>query len=133
MIRAELLPYDFHAQMRRELRTQLLDKPLIEYARAMQELHEYADPMALNAERIERIIRQSHPTSIAKHLHSSQCRRLNELFVEAHQMQAAIVASCTYRPPLLPPIVCSPAAPGIDMQAKGEGKPQVARWENPRR
>lgn len=98
--REEFLPYDYQPRMRRELelRTQAPDEPLLEYVRAMQELYEYADPEASNAERVERVIRQSHPT-FALYLRGCSCRNLNELATEARKVQAAIAASRAYRPP----------------------------------
>ncbi|XP_077534760.1 uncharacterized protein LOC144146705 [Haemaphysalis longicornis] len=98
--REEFLPYDYQPRMRRELelRTQAPDEPLLEYVRAMQELYEYADPEASNAERVERVVRQSHPT-FALYLRGCSCRTLNELATEARKVQAAIAASRAYRPP----------------------------------
>ncbi|KAH7960686.1 hypothetical protein HPB49_022342 [Dermacentor silvarum] len=100
LFRDEFLPYDYRLQMRRELelRTQAPDESLVEYVRAMQELFEYADPSASNTERVERVIRQSHPT-FALYLRSSRCRDLNELAAESRRVQAEISAARAYRPP----------------------------------
>ncbi|XP_077496421.1 uncharacterized protein LOC144107294 [Amblyomma americanum] len=100
MFREEFLPYDYQLRMRRELelRTQAPDESLVEYVRAMQELYDYADPGASNAERVERVVRQSHPT-FALYLRGNRCGDLNELAVEARRVQAEISAARAYRPP----------------------------------
>ncbi|KAG0430008.1 hypothetical protein HPB47_023092 [Ixodes persulcatus] len=54
---------------------------LLEFVRAMQELFELAEPSAPNTERVERVIRQSHPT-FAGYLRGSRFRDLNELASE---------------------------------------------------
>lgn len=100
MFREEFLPFDYQPRMRRELelRTQAPDESLVEYVRAMQELYEYADPYAPNWERVERVVRQSHPT-FALYLRNCRCRDLNELAAEARRVQAAVAAAHAYRPP----------------------------------
>lgn len=100
MFREEFLPIDYLPRMRRELemRTQAPDESLVEYVRAMQELYEYADPHAPSSERVERVVRQCHPT-FALYLRNCSCRDLNELAVEARRVQAAVAAARAYRPP----------------------------------
>lgn len=100
MFREEFLPFDYQPRMRRELemRTQAPDESLVEYVRAMQELYEYADPYAPSSERVERVVRQSHPT-FALYLRNCSCRDLNELAAEARRVQAAVAAAHAYRPP----------------------------------
>ncbi|XP_037498694.1 uncharacterized protein LOC119372288, partial [Rhipicephalus sanguineus] len=60
----EFLPADYESRMRRELelRTQAPDESLQEYVRAMDDLFSIAEPRASNEERVERVIRQAHPT-----------------------------------------------------------------------
>ncbi|XP_077548019.1 uncharacterized protein LOC144160688 [Haemaphysalis longicornis] len=100
MFREEFLPVDYLPRMRRELEmsTQAPDESMIEYVRATQELYEYADPHAPNSERVDRVIRQCHPT-FALYLRNCRCRDLNELAAESRRVQAAIAASRAYRPP----------------------------------
>ncbi|KAH6925515.1 hypothetical protein HPB50_006261 [Hyalomma asiaticum] len=59
LFRSELLPPDYERRMRRELelQTQHPDESLLEYIRALQELYLLADPMAPDAEKVERAIR----------------------------------------------------------------------------
>ncbi|KAH7974381.1 hypothetical protein HPB49_014701 [Dermacentor silvarum] len=89
---------EFHAEGVGTIRTQAPDESLVEYVRAMQELFEYAGPSASNTERVERVIRQSHPT-FALYVRSSRCRDLNELAAESRRVQAEILAARAYRPP----------------------------------
>ncbi|KAG0426993.1 hypothetical protein HPB47_025937 [Ixodes persulcatus] len=88
-------------RMRRELelRTQHPDESLLEYVRAMQELFLLADPSAPNiAERVERVIRQAHPTFSA-YLRGSRFHSLDDLALEARRIQGDILAARAYRPP----------------------------------
>ncbi|KAG0422811.1 hypothetical protein HPB47_001392 [Ixodes persulcatus] len=91
--RQEFLPTDYERRMRRELerRTQNPDKLLLKYVRAMQELFLIADPAAPNSERVERVIRQAHPT-FAAHLRGSRFSSLDNLVVEARRLQGDILA-----------------------------------------
>ncbi|KAG0424730.1 hypothetical protein HPB47_028061 [Ixodes persulcatus] len=96
----EFLPADYERRMRRELeqRTQHPVESLLEFVRAMQELFELAEHSAPHAERVERVIRQSHPT-FAAYLRGSRFRDLNELASEARRLQGDILAARAYRPP----------------------------------
>ncbi|KAH6943490.1 hypothetical protein HPB50_022142 [Hyalomma asiaticum] len=98
--RSEFLPPDYERRMRRELelRTQHPDESLLEYIRALQELYLLADPMAPDAEKVERAIRQAHPT-FAAYLRSAHYRNLNDLASDAKRIQGDILAAQTYRPP----------------------------------
>ncbi|KAH9359983.1 hypothetical protein HPB48_002847 [Haemaphysalis longicornis] len=60
----EFLPADYERRMRRELelRTQAPEESLQEFVRAMDELFAIAEPHASDEERVERVIRQAHPT-----------------------------------------------------------------------
>ncbi|KAG0444560.1 hypothetical protein HPB47_013661, partial [Ixodes persulcatus] len=89
--RQEFLPADYERRMRRELerRTQHPDESLLEYVRVMQELFALAEPSAPDAEKVERVIRQAHPTFAA----------LDELALEARRIQGDILAVRAYRPP----------------------------------
>lgn len=68
--------------MRRELElpTQAPDESLQELVRAMDELFAIAEPLASNEERVERVIRQAHPTFSA-YLRGGRFRDLEELAV----------------------------------------------------
>ncbi|XP_049528712.1 uncharacterized protein LOC125947611 [Dermacentor silvarum] len=96
----EFLPADYESRMRRELglRTQAPDESLQEYVRAMQDLFLIAEPNASNEERVERVIRQAHPTFSA-YLRGGRFRNLEELAAEAKRIQGDIIAARAYRPP----------------------------------
>ncbi|XP_049273339.1 uncharacterized protein LOC119398669 [Rhipicephalus sanguineus] len=96
----EFLPADYESRMRRELelRTQAPDESLQEYVRAMEDLFSIAEPRASNEERVERVIRQAHPTFSA-YLRGSRFRDLEELAAEAKRIQGDILAARAYRPP----------------------------------
>lgn len=98
--REEFLPADYQRRLRRELelRTQHPDESLLEYVRAMDEFYRIADPSAPNCEKVERVMRQAHPT-FAAYLRGSKFRDLDELASEAKRIQADILASRAYRPP----------------------------------
>lgn len=98
--RQEFLPADYERRMRRELerRTQHPDESLLEYVRVMQELFALAEPSAPDAEKVERVIRQAHPT-FAAYLRGSRFRSLDELALEARRIQGDILAARAYRPP----------------------------------
>ena len=100
LFRGEFLPPDYERRMRRELelRTQHPDESLLEYVRALQELYLLADPTASDAEKVERAIRQAHPT-FAAYLRSARYRNLNELASDAKRIQGDILAARAYRPP----------------------------------
>lgn len=100
LFRSEFLPPDYERRMRRELelRTQHPDESLLEYVRALQELYLLADPTASDAEKVERAIRQAHPT-FAAYLRSARYRNLNELASDAKRIQGDILAARAYRPP----------------------------------
>ncbi|XP_037270722.2 uncharacterized protein LOC119162806 [Rhipicephalus microplus] len=96
----EFLPADYESRMRRELelRTQAPDESLQEYVRAMEDLFSIAEPRASNEERVERVIRQAHPT-LSAYLRGSRFRDLEELAVEAKRIQGDILAARSCRPP----------------------------------
>ncbi|XP_075725181.1 uncharacterized protein LOC142767426 [Rhipicephalus microplus] len=96
----EFLPADYESRMRRELelRTQAPDESLQEYVRAMEDLFSIAEPRASNEERVERVIRQAHPTFSA-YLRGSRFRDLEQLAVEAKRIQGDILAARSYHPP----------------------------------
>ncbi|XP_075542412.1 uncharacterized protein LOC142576232 [Dermacentor variabilis] len=96
----EFLPADYQSRLRRELelRTQAPDESLQEYVRAMQDLFLIAEPKASNEERVERVIRQAHPTFSA-YLRGGRFRDLEELAAEAKRIQGDILAARAYRPP----------------------------------
>ncbi|XP_077544543.1 uncharacterized protein LOC144157324 [Haemaphysalis longicornis] len=96
----EFLPADYERRMRRELelRTQALEESLQEFVRAMDELFAIAEPHASNEERVERVIRQAHPTFSA-YLRGGRFRDLEELAVEEKRIQGDILAARAYRPP----------------------------------
>ncbi|KAG0438797.1 hypothetical protein HPB47_016868 [Ixodes persulcatus] len=98
--RQEFLPADYKRRMRREFerRTQHPDELLLEYIWAMQELFLIADPAAPNSERVERVIRQAHPTFTA-YLRSSRFSSLDNCAIEARRLQGDILAPRAYRPP----------------------------------
>ncbi|KAH6927232.1 hypothetical protein HPB50_001108 [Hyalomma asiaticum] len=75
----------YQCRLRRELevRTQHLDKPLLEYVRAMDEFYRIAGPTAPNYEKVE----------------ARKFRDLNELATEAKCTQADMLASRAYRAP----------------------------------
>ncbi|XP_049524096.1 uncharacterized protein LOC125945831 [Dermacentor silvarum] len=100
LFRSEFLPPDYERRMRRELelRTQHPDESLLEYVRAMQELYLLADPLASDAEKVERAIRQAHPT-FAAYMRSARYRDLNELASDAKRIQGDILAARAYCPP----------------------------------
>ncbi|KAH6938864.1 hypothetical protein HPB50_013827 [Hyalomma asiaticum] len=100
LFRSEFLPPDYERRMRRELelRTQHPDESLLEYIRVLQELYLLADPMASDAEKVERAIRQAHPT-FAAYLRSAHYRNLNDLASDAKRIQGDILAAQTYRQP----------------------------------
>ncbi|XP_077560842.1 uncharacterized protein LOC144175671 [Haemaphysalis longicornis] len=96
----EFLPADYERRMRRELelRTQAPEESLQEFVRAMDELFAIAEPHASSEERVERVIRQAHPTFSA-YLRGGRFRDLEELAVEAKRIQGDILAARAYRPP----------------------------------
>lgn len=67
LFHSKFLPPDYECRMRRklELLTQHPDESLLEYVRAMWKLYLRADPLASDAEKGERAIRQAHPTFAA--------------------------------------------------------------------
>ncbi|KAH6948926.1 hypothetical protein HPB50_027148 [Hyalomma asiaticum] len=62
----------------------------------MDEFYRIADPSAPNCEKVERVMRQAHPT-FAVYLRGSEFRDLDELASEAKRIQADILASRAYR------------------------------------
>lgn len=98
--REEFLPANYEWRLRRELelRTQHPDESLLEYVRAMEELYRLADPRATNAEKVDRVTRQAHPTFMA-YLRGGRFRDLEELAAEAKRIQGDILAARAYRPP----------------------------------
>lgn len=74
------------------------DESLLEYIGAMQELHILVDLPASSQERVDRVIRQYHPT-FAIYLRGAPFRTLSELAIEAKYVQGDILAACYYRPP----------------------------------
>ncbi|CAN7945427.1 unnamed protein product [Ixodes hexagonus] len=107
--RQEFLPADYERRMRRELerRTQHPDESLLEYVRTMQELYLLADPSAPHSERVERVIRQAHPTFSA-YLRGSRFHTLDDLALEARRIQGDILAARAYRPPPPPSATLEP-------------------------
>ncbi|KAG0414491.1 hypothetical protein HPB47_008350 [Ixodes persulcatus] len=85
--------------MRRELkqRAQHPDESLLEFVRAKQELLGLAEPSAPNAERVERVIRQLHPTFSA-YLRGSRFRDQNDLTSKARRIEGDNLAARAYRP-----------------------------------
>ncbi|KAH7931737.1 hypothetical protein HPB51_029765 [Rhipicephalus microplus] len=71
---------------------------------ALLELYLLADPTASDAEKVERAIRQAHPT-FASYLRSAHYRDLNEVASDAKRIQGDILAARAYRPP--PPLSAS--------------------------
>ncbi|XP_077550126.1 uncharacterized protein LOC144163174 [Haemaphysalis longicornis] len=124
MFREEFLPIDYLPRMRRELemRTQAPDESLVEYVRAMQELYEYADPNAPSPERVDRVVRQCHPT-FALYLRNCSCRDLNELAAEARRVQAAVAAARAYRPPPPPVETLEPSCAWRGVTGSGRAEP----------
>lgn len=98
--RDEFLPANYEWRLRRELelRTQHPDESLLEYVRAMDELYRLANPLATNAEKVERVTRQAHPT-FAAHFRGCKFADLEELAAEAKRIQGDILAARAYRPP----------------------------------
>ncbi|XP_075736710.1 uncharacterized protein LOC142776625 [Rhipicephalus microplus] len=98
LFRSEFLPPEYECRLRRELelRTQHPDESLLEYVRALQELYLLADPTASDAEKVERAIRQAHPT-FTTYLRSARYRDLNELASDAKRIQGDILAVRAYR------------------------------------
>lgn len=98
--RDEFLPANYEWRLRRELelRTQHPDESLLEYVRAMEDLYRLADPRATNAEKVDRVTRQAHPTFMA-YLRGGRFRDLEELAAEAKRIQGDILAARAYRPP----------------------------------
>ncbi|KAH6938170.1 hypothetical protein HPB50_007342 [Hyalomma asiaticum] len=129
LFRSEFLPPDYERRMRRELelRTQHPDESLLEYIRALQELYLLADPMAPDAEKVERAIRQAHPT-FAAYLRSDRYRNLNDLASDAKRIQGDILAAQTYRPPPPPSASLEPrcAWAGGDSSPRNAPKYEVA-------
>lgn len=64
----------------------------------MEDLFLVAEPNASNEERVERVIRQAHPTFSA-YLRGGRFRNLEDLAVEAKRIQGDIIAARAYRPP----------------------------------
>ncbi|KAH6932762.1 hypothetical protein HPB50_009363 [Hyalomma asiaticum] len=129
LFRSEFLPPDYERRMRRELelRTQHPDESLLEYIRALQELYLLADPTAPDAEKVERAIRQAHPT-FAAYLRSDRYRNLNDLASDAKRIQGDILAAQTYRPPPPPSASLEPrcAWAGGDSSPRNPPKYEVA-------
>lgn len=78
--RKVLLLADYERRMKREpeQRTEHPDESPLEFVSAMQKLFELAEPLAFNAERVARVIRQSQP-SFAGYLRGSHFLEMNEL------------------------------------------------------
>ncbi|KAG0419156.1 hypothetical protein HPB47_004310 [Ixodes persulcatus] len=89
----------------------------------MQELFEMAGPSAPHAERVERVIRQAHPT-FGAYLRGSRFRDMNELASEARRIQRDILAAQAYQPP-------TPASSALQPRCAWNGKtaPQNRRHE----
>lgn len=104
--REEFLPANYEWRLRRELelRTQHPDESLLEYVRAMDELYRLASPLATDADKVERVTRQAHPT-FAAYFRGCRYRDLDELATEAKRIQGDILAARAYRPP--PPAALS--------------------------
>lgn len=113
--RGEFLPANYEWRLRRELelRTQHPDESLLEYVRAMDELYRLANPHATNAEKVERVTRQAHPT-FAAHFRGCRFADLEELATEAKRIQGDILAARSYRPP-------PPAAQSIEPRCAWNG------------
>ncbi|CAN7983394.1 unnamed protein product, partial [Ixodes hexagonus] len=79
-------------------RTQHRDESLAEFVRALQTLHDRADPSALDSNKVSRAIRQGHP-QFHPFLRGRAFRDLDELAHAAHQIQEDILAERSYRPP----------------------------------
>ncbi|XP_077500142.1 uncharacterized protein LOC144110944 [Amblyomma americanum] len=96
----EFLPADYERRMRRELElpTQAPDESLLEYVRSMEDLFSIAEPRASNEERVEKTIRQAHPT-FSTYLRDGRFRDFVELAAEAKRIQGDILAARAYRPP----------------------------------
>ncbi|KAH8040124.1 hypothetical protein HPB51_009380 [Rhipicephalus microplus] len=126
---SEFLPPEYERRIRRELklRTQHPDESLIEYVRALQELYLLADPTASDAEKVERAIRQAHPT-FAAYLRSARYRDLNELASDAKRIQGDILAARAYCPPPPPSASLEPrrAWAGRDSSHWGSPKHEAA-------
>ncbi|XP_077492183.1 uncharacterized protein LOC144103298 [Amblyomma americanum] len=120
-LRREFLPVDYQRRMRRELelRTQAPDESLLEYVRTMEELFQIAEPSASNDERVERVVRQAHPTFAAHWF-----RDLEDLAAEAKHMQADILAMRAYRPP-------PPASEAVEPRCAWTGAFSYARHDSP--
>lgn len=119
--RDEFLPANYEYRLRRELeqRTQHPDESLLEYVRAMDELYRLAEPLATNAEKVERVTRQAHPT-FAAYLRGGGFRNLDELASEAKRIQGDILAARSYRPP-------PPAAHSLEPRCAWTGGASSAR------
>lgn len=119
--RDEFLPANYEYRLRRELeqRTQHPDESLLEYVRAMDELYRLAEPLATNAEKVERVTRQAHPT-FAAYLRGGGFRNLDELASEAKRIQGDILAARAYRPP-------PPAAHSLEPRCAWNGEAFSAR------
>ncbi|KAH6921288.1 hypothetical protein HPB50_027732 [Hyalomma asiaticum] len=98
--RDEFLPANYEWRLRRELelRTQHPDESLVEYVRAMDELYRLANPLASNAEKVERVTRQAHQT-FAAHFRGCNYADLEELAAAAKRIQGDILAARAHRPP----------------------------------
>ncbi|KAH6925524.1 hypothetical protein HPB50_006527 [Hyalomma asiaticum] len=98
--RDEFQPANYEWRLRRELelRTQHPDESLLEYVRAMDELYRVANPLASNAEKVECVPRQAHPT-FAAHFRGCNYADLEELAAAAKRIQGDILAARAYRPP----------------------------------
>ncbi|XP_075730376.1 uncharacterized protein LOC142772131 [Rhipicephalus microplus] len=123
----EFLPADYESRMRRELelRTQAPDESLQEYVRAMDELISIAEPRASNEERVERVIRQAHPTFSA-YLRGGRFSDLEALAAEAKRIQGDILAARAYRPP-------PPASDALEPRCAWRGAMTLPQRQQPLR
>lgn len=99
-LRIEFLPLDYVVRLKDELcaRTQGAQESLIEYIRSFQELHERADPTALDTEKVTRAIRQCHP-QFQPFLRGRSFANLDEMAKEASNIEASMLAERLYHPP----------------------------------
>ncbi|XP_077520289.1 uncharacterized protein LOC144130156 [Amblyomma americanum] len=121
----EFLPayYERTTRQELELRTQAPDESLLEYVRAMEDLFSIAEPRASNEERVERTIRQAHPTFSA-YLRGGRFRDFEKLAAEAKRNQGDIFAARAYRPPL-------PASEALEPRCAWRGAMPRPNWRPP--
>ncbi|KAH8009798.1 hypothetical protein HPB51_019867 [Rhipicephalus microplus] len=89
---------------------------------ASRELYLLADPTESDAEKVERVIRQAHPT-FAAYLRSARYRDLNELASDAKRIQGDILAARAYRPPPPPSASLEPRCAWAGRDSSHWGSP----------